>query len=71
MRNACAVYTNFKPDPGLSHFMFILYLLSALFSRVVLPMQAENILPALQRLGGKEPTVKRERTKITQNRKMG
>ena len=33
------------------------YLLSSLFSRMVLPTQAENILPALG-----EPAVKRERT---------
>ena len=32
---------------GLSHFKSLRYLLSSLFSRVVLPTQAENILPAL------------------------
>ena len=37
--------------------MILRYSLSSLFSRVVLPMQAENILPALG-----EPAVKREKT---------
>ena len=41
----------------LSHFMILCYLLSTLFSRVVLPTQAESILPALR-----ESAVKRERT---------
>ena len=36
---------------------FLCYLLSSLFSRVVLPTEAENILPAMG-----EPAVKRERT---------
>ena len=43
--------------PGLSHFMILHYLLSSLFSRVVLPTQAENFLSVLG-----EPPVKRERT---------
>ena len=42
---------------GLSHFKSLRYLLSSLFSRVVLPTQADNILPALG-----EPSMKRERT---------
>ena len=47
----------YKSLAGLSHFMILHYLLSSLFSRVVLSMQGENILPALG-----EPAVKRERT---------
>ena len=43
---------------GLFHFMIFWYLLSSLFSRVVLPTQAENILPPLG-----EPSVKIEGTK--------
>ena len=43
---------------GLSHFIILCYLLSSLFSRVVLPEQAVHILPALG-----EPSMKTERVR--------
>ena len=52
-----SIVWSMKPLSGLSHYMILRYLLSSLFSRVVLPMQTESILPPLG-----EPTVKRERT---------
>jgi hypothetical protein len=45
--------------------MILSYLLSSLFSRVVLPTQAENILPALGGAG------REKREEITQNHKNG
>ena len=48
---------------GLSHLMILCYLLSALFSRVVLPTLAENILPALP-LGEPTHREKREDNKL-------
>ena len=43
---------------GLSHFIILCYLLSSLFSWVVLPDQAVHILPALG-----EPSIKKERVR--------